>query len=218
MQILFQSSDLIVCVKPVGVTSQGEAQNAMPQMLSQQLGGQVYPVHRLDTQTGGVMVYARTNRSAASLSECIRQGSLHKEYLAVIEGIPAEDTGTLKDLLFHDRMKNKTYVVARKRAGVKEAILDYHVLQSVQSDGKSYSLVHVLLHTGRTHQIRVQFSSRGLPLLGDGKYGSKDNRCTAALWAYRLRFPLKDVQESFFCPPPDAFPWTLFDRELISCI
>ena len=218
MQILFQSSDLIVCVKPVGVTSQGEAQNAMPQILSQQLGGQVYTVHRLDTQTGGVMVYARTKQSAARLSACIQNNRLQKEYLAVIEGVPAEKAGTLTDLLFHDRTKNKTYVVARKRAGVKEAVLDYEVLQTVQLEGKNYSLVHVLLHTGRTHQIRVQFSSRGFPLLGDGKYGSKDNRCAAALWACRLSFPQSGKQVCFSCPPPDAFPWTLFDRELISCI
>lgn len=217
MQILFQSNDLTVCVKPVGVTSQGEAQSAMPQLLSQQLGGEIYPVHRLDTQTGGVMVYARTKQSAARLSECIRQGVFRKEYLAVVEGIPTEKRGTLTDLLYHDRTKNKTYVVARKRAGVKEAVLDYTVLQAVQSEGKTYSLVHVLLHTGRTHQIRVQFSSRGLPLLGDGKYGSKDNRCAAALWAFRVTFPENGIEGSYTCPPPEEFPWTLFDRELTVC-
>lgn len=218
MQVLFESEELAVCVKPVGVSSQGEDPGTMPQLLVGQLGGQIFPVHRLDTQTGGIMVYARTQQAAAQLSGCIQKSLLHKEYLAVAEGVPTEKSGTLTDLLFHDRTKNKTYVVSRKRAGVKESVLDYEVLQSVAEEERTYSLVRVRLHTGRTHQIRVQFSSRGLPLLGDGKYGSKDNRCTSALWACRLAFPWKGKSLTFSCPPPEAFPWTLFEKEQLSCI
>ena len=218
MQILYESQSLAGCVKPVGVSSQGEQPDAMPQLLAAQLGGAFFPVHRLDTQTGGVMVYARTKDAAAFLSDAIRENLLHKEYLAVAEGIPAEKSGTLTDLLFHDRAKNKTYVVARKRAGVKQAVLDYDVLQTVFEAEKAYSLLRVRLHTGRTHQIRVQFSSRGLPLMGDGKYGSRDNRCTAALWAYRLSFPWEGQNLTFSCPPPETFPWTLFEKESLSCI
>ena len=218
MQILFESKELAVCVKPVGVSSQGEDAAAMPQLLSAQLGGTFFPIHRLDTQTGGVMVYARTQKAAAQLSAAVQKNLLRKEYLAVTEGVPAEKNGTLTDLLFHDRTKNKTYVVARRRAGVKEAVLDYDVLQTAAEGEKAYSLVHVRLHTGRTHQIRVQFSSRALPLLGDGKYGSKDNRCSAALWACRLSFPWEGENLTFSCPPPEVFPWTLFEKEPLSCI
>ena len=203
---LYQDSRFAVCVKPVGIASQGDAAAAMPALLSAQLGGPFFPVHRLDQAVGGVMVYARTPQTAAELSAQMQRGAFQKEYLAVLTGTPAEKNGELTDLLFHDRAKNKTYVVSRKRSGVKEARLSYEVL--VERDG--LTLVRVLLHTGRTHQIRVQFASRKLPLLGDGKYGSKDNRCAAALWSYRLSF-----SGQTFSALPEGFPWDLFETEAL---
>ena len=206
IEILKETNRLVVCVKPVGAASQGEAPGAMPQLLAAQLGCAVYPVHRLDQAVGGVMVYAKTAQEAAHLTQAMGQGSMQKTYLAVLTGCPAERAGTLEDLLFHDRVKNKTYVVRRPRGGVKQARLHYEIL--AEQDG--LSLARIRLETGRTHQIRVQFASRGLPLLGDGKYGSRDNRCACALWSYRLSFPDGKNEAVFEAQPPSRFPWTLF--------
>ena len=178
----------------------------MPQLLAAQLGCEVFPVHRLDQAVGGVMVYAKTAQEAAHLTQAMGQGSMQKTYLAVLTGCPAERAGTLEDLLFHDRVKNKTYVVRRPRGGVKQARLHYEIL--AEQDG--LSLARIRLETGRTHQIRVQFASRGLPLLGDGKYGSRDNRCACALWSYRLSFPDGKDEAVFEAQPPSRFPWTVF--------
>ena len=211
-EILYQDAQIIVCVKPAGILSQGDTPDAMPSVLCHELGcDTVYPVHRLDQAVGGVMVYAKTPKAAAALSSSMQKGDFHKEYRAVLQGVPQENAATLEDLLFFDRSKNKSFVVKRKRAGVKEASLSYEVLQRAQS----LTLVRVHLHTGRTHQIRVQFASRKLPLLGDGKYGSADNRCAVALWSARLSFPhpvsgkTLDVSAS----PPEQFPWTVFDGD-----
>ena len=152
------------------------------------------------------MVYAKTAQEAARLAQAMGQGKMEKTYLAVLTGCPAEKAGTLEDLLFHDRVKNKTYVVRRPRGGVKQARLHYEILAG--QDG--LSLARIRLETGRTHQIRVQFASRGLPLLGDGKYGSRDNRCTCALWSHRLSFPDGKQKALFEAQPPSQFPWTVF--------
>lgn len=157
--------------------------SASPAETSLGLHGEIYPVHRLDQAVGGVMVYARTKQAAAALSRAIQEGRMEKEYLAVLTKPMAEPHGTLRDLLYHDRVKNKTYVVKRKRNGVKEAVLDYETLAS----GVEGTLIRVHLHTGRTHQIRVQFAARGCPLAGDGKYGGKGS--APLLWSYRLSFP-----------------------------
>ena len=198
IEILKETARYLVCVKPIGTAAQGTQQEAMPQLLSAQLGCGIFPVHRLDQTVGGVMVYAKTAQEAARLTQ--------KTYLAVLTGCPAERAGTLEDLLFHDRAKNKTYVVRRPRGGVKQARLHYEIL--AKQDG--LSLARIRLETGRTHQIRVQFASRGLPLLGDGKYGSRDNRCACALWSYRLSFPDGKGEAVFEAQPPARFPWTVF--------
>ena len=171
IEILEQTPQLVLCVKPVGVRAQGEAEADLPALLKRQLGCEIYPVHRLDQAVGGVMVFAKTAPAAAKLSQAIAGGELQKEYLAVLERSPERAEGELSDRLFHDRTKNKTYVVSRQRKGVKEAKLAYRVLD-VQN---GLCLVRIRLYTGRTHQIRVQFASRGMPLVGDGKYGSRKN-------------------------------------------
>lgn len=210
-EILYADAAVAVVVKPAGVLSQGDAENAMPALLQKRLGGAIFPVHRLDQPTGGVMVYARTQDAAAKLSAQMQSEAFGKEYLAVLDGTPEPAEGELHDLLFFDRQKGKSYAVRRKRAGVKDARLAYRVL--AQAEG--LTLVRVRLFTGRTHQIRVQFSSRGWPLTGDGKYGSRNNRCAPALWSAELHFahPVTGETLTFRSQPPEAYPWTLFSPD-----
>ena len=206
IEILQETKTSVVCVKPVGIAAQGMDAQALPQLLAAQLSCEVYPVHRLDQAVGGVMVYAKTAKEAARLTQSMGEGGMQKTYLAVLTGCPEEISSTLEDLLFHDRVKNKTYVVRRPRGGVKKAVLSYEIL--AEAEGLSLALVR--LQTGRTHQIRVQFASRGFPLLGDGKYGSRDNRCTCALWSFRLPLPTGSRPQTFEALPPHQYPWTQF--------
>lgn len=208
MEILEQNAAYVVCIKPAGIPSQGEGLDAMPVRLAAEVGGEIYPVHRLDQAVGGVMVYARTKQAAAALSRAIQEGRMEKDYLAVLTKPMAEASGTLRDLLYHDRVKNKTYVVKRKRNGVKEAVLDYETLAS----GAEGTLVRVHLHTGRTHQIRVQFASRGCPLAGDGKYGGRGS--APLLWSYRLAFPdPRDGTMRIFERRPEGPAWDVLFAE-----
>ena len=205
----------MICCKPVGVLSEdGQAGRCMPELLREHYRslGQKNPyiatVHRLDKITGGVMVFSRRREVTGKLTAAVAEHRVAKEYLAVLRGTPAQDEATLTDLLFRDAAHNKSYVVKRMRKGVRQASLSY----TVQGKADGLTLVRVQLHTGRTHQIRVQFSSRGLPLLGDIRYGSKDPRCTAALWSCRLAFrhPVTGKRVDVFCPPPRVYPWDLF--------
>lgn len=207
-EILFADEAIAVCLKPSGVLSQGDGEAALPVLLRAQLGGEIYPVHRLDQPVGGVMVFARTREAAAKLSAAMQTEAFSKRYLAVLGSAPEQPEGTLRDLLFFDRSRNKSFVVRRKRAGVKEALLSYRTLGAAEG----LTLVSVRLHTGRTHQIRVQFASRGMPLLGDGKYGSRSNRCAVALWSAALCFPHPTTGEAlrFTAQPPQVYPWSLF--------
>ena len=210
IEILEQTPQLVLCVKPVGVRAQGEAEADLPALLKQQLGCEIYPVHRLDQAVGGVMVFAKTAPTAAKLSQAIAGGTLQKEYLAVLERSPERAEGELSDLLFHDRTKNKTYVVSRQRKGVKEAKLAYRVLD-VQN---GLCLVRIRLYTGRTHQIRVQFASRGMPLVGDGKYGSRKNAASPALWSYALTLPMGGAIARIRARPEAAGVWAPFEQAL----
>ena len=177
MEILYSDKDLVVLVKPVGMDSEHEVPAA--------LGGEIYPIHRLDKNVGGVMVYAKTKTAAAALSKAVQEGTMVKEYVATVHGCPPE-TGDWEDLLWKDSAKNKVFVVKRERKGVKKARLEYKRL----TEGET-SLVRVRLHTGRSHQIRVQFSSRGFPLVGDHKYGSRDEKNEPMLFSCCLTFPYK---------------------------
>ena len=202
IEILQETKTSVVCVKPVGIAAQGTDPQALPQLLAAQLGCEVYPVHRLDQAVGGVMVYAKTAKEAARLTQSMGEGGMQKTYLAVLTGCPEETSNTLEDLLFHDRVKNKTYVVRRPRGGVKKAVLSYEIL----AEAEGLSLARVRLQTGRTHQIRVQFASRGCPLAGDGKYGGKGS--APLLWSYRLSFPdPRDGRMQTFEKSPENPPW-----------
>ena len=184
MKILFSDENLVVCLKPVGLDSEHQ----LPQTLTDAVGGEIYTVHRLDKNVGGVMVYARNKQTAAYLSRLIQEGHLVKEYVARVHGTPP-DNGDWQDLLFKDSRKNKVFVVKRQRAGVKAARLEFSHL----GDG----LVRVRLHTGRSHQIRVQFASRGFPLVGDHKYGAKDEQKNPMLYSCCLSFPYKGEDRKF---------------------
>lgn len=175
VSVLYQDESIIAAVKPYGVLSEPDEKRInMPSLLQEQIGCErVYPVHRLDRTTQGVMVYALTQKAASALSAQIRRGEMQKTYLAVVEGVPDEPSGEYVDWLYFDRRKNKSYVVKRERKGVKEARLRYEVLNTAEVEGEPLSLIKIRLLTGRTHQIRVQFASRKMPLVGDRRYGSK---------------------------------------------
>ena len=191
MDILYSNPHIVVCVKPVGLDSEIQ----VPEALKAQLGGDLFTVHRLDKNVGGVMVYARTKTAAAALSKAIQEGAMVKEYVAMVHGeTPA--SGDWTDLLWKDAKKNKVFVVKRQRGGVKQARLEFRTLHSGET-----SLVRIRLHTGRSHQIRVQFSSRGFPLLGDHKYGARDELTEPRLFSCCIRFPWGKEEKVF-----EAFP------------
>lgn len=186
MKIIFEDNDIVVAVKPPEILSQGDEKgraNAVD-LLKEMTGSDIFPVHRLDKGVGGVMVFAKNAKSAAELSKQVSDRTMEKTYLALLHGEITEEKGRLEDLLFFDRGKNKSFVVKRERRGVKKALLDYECI----SKGEGRSLVRVKLITGRTHQIRVQFSSRGYPLFGDRRYGAKDEENNIALLSKEISF------------------------------
>ncbi len=211
--ILFEDGSVIVAVKPAGVEAQAsQSGRDMISLLSEHTGGEIFPVHRLDRGTVGVMVYAKTKNAAAYLSDAFANGKTEKLYLAVTLGTPSEKVGTYTDLLFHDVRKNKSFVTDKKRAGVKSASLSYSVMETI-SEENSPTLVLVKLHTGRTHQIRVQFASRKTPLYGDGRYGGKISGVSdPALACVKLSFPRPDTGEVMdFTFTPDGGVWDRFN-------
>jgi len=202
MKILYEDANVVACVKPVGMSSEDD----FPKELSTQLNSDIYPLHRLDTPVGGVMVYAKTKSAAAKYSKKIAENTdFTKTYVTVCEGVFEEQSGTMEDLLFKDSRKNKSFVVKKERKGVKKALLTYMVLGTAQYGDKVCSLVSITLKTGRSHQIRVQFASRKHPLLGDGKYGSKING-DIALFSYKIETDGKCFTEN----PPNVKPWKMF--------
>lgn len=191
MEILYSDRDIVVCIKPVGLDSE----KGVPDALKEQLGGEIFSLHRLDKNVGGVMVYARQKQAAAALSKAIQEGTMVKEYYAMVHGTPPE-SGDWEDLLWKDSAKNKVFVVKRERKGVKKARLEFQ-----RRTAGTQSLVHIRLHTGRSHQIRVQFASRGFPLVGDHKYGSRDEAAAPLLFSCALTFPFRGKTWHFEAKP-----------------
>ena len=216
MKVLFEDSEILVLVKQVGVPSEDtkSGEKGILSKINEELySGPIYLLHRLDRNVGGVMVFAKTKKSAANISKQIQDNTLKKTYLAVVDGVIKEKQGVYKDLLFKDSTKNRSYVVNRVRKGVKEASLEYVVLRETEEK----TLVKVTLHTGRTHQIRVQFSSRKTPLCSDVKYGSKDRKGEIALFSHSISFehPLtKEVLIFKAFPDKISYPWDLFGSDL----
>ena len=212
LRILAQTPGYILCVKPRGVSSEA-GEGGMPELIAETLGvppERVFPVHRLDRETGGVMVYALTKHAAAALSAGIAEGKLQKEYLAVTEGLPQESSGQWKDLLYWDRTIRKSFPVQRQRKGVKDAELSFEMIGRTDQN----ALLRIEPKTGRTHQIRVQCASRGLPLWGDGRYGGREKQ-GFGLWCRGIAFPDPDGKGTVRAEadPPAEMPWTLFFPE-----
>ena len=210
MEVLYLDEDILVCIKPPRVLSTDEP-GGVPELARQELGqpqADVRTVHRLDRVVSGVMVLARSAQAASELSRQIREGSFQKEYLAVIHGSPAQDQGQLRDLLYRDKARRMTMVAQEPGKGVQQALLDYQVL----GRREGLSLVKIRLHTGRTHQIRVQFASRGMPLVGERKYSTLEDDCQIALWSHALGFvhPTTGKPMSIRKQPPREYPWELF--------
>ena len=201
MEIICNNDEFVTVIKPFGISSQENGRDGLPDIIKRELQlSEIYTVHRLDTVTSGVMVYAKTKKAAAVLSKGITDGTFQKEYLAVVHGEVSPEKGIMEDFLFKDSRKNKSFVVKSERKGVKKASLEYEVTEVKNG----LSLVKIKLHTGRTHQIRVQFSSRRHPVYGDGKYGASDNIPFIALFSHRISFisPENGERVSFVSPRP----------------
>lgn len=212
--VIFEDEDILVINKPVGILSEDsqKGEKGILTLLQNESRKSLHLLHRLDREVGGVMVFAKNKKSASALSTDIANGKLQKSYLAVTDGIPENDKGVYKDLLFKDSKKNRSFVVNRMRKGVRDASLEYVVLKKTEKN----ALVRVLLHTGRTHQIRVQFASRKTPLTGDGKYGSKVRGFNIALHSHNIKFVHPTTKEWVeFTSNPDfnLYPWNLGSAE-----
>ncbi|MGI6028458.1 MAG: RluA family pseudouridine synthase [Candidatus Heteroscillospira sp.] len=213
MDFIYKDNSIVVCLKPRGVLSTDEP-GGLPELIRNEIGENecVRTVHRLDRVVGGLMVLARSGEAASILSEQIRKQELGKAYLAVTHGEILRERGRMTDLLRRDKAERKTYVTGTPGPDAREAILDYELLG--RSGGMS--LVRIELLTGRTHQIRAQFSSRGFPLVGDRKYGDPEEKCGIALWSCFLEFrhPRSGRTLRFSAPPPDIYPWNVFDIQI----
>ena len=208
MELIYVDEDVLVCLKPARVLSTDEP-GGVPDLAREALGdpeADIRTVHRLDRVVSGLMVLARNAKAASDLSRQIREEKFEKEYMAVVHGIPEQKTGTLRDLLGRDKARKMTYVAAEPAKGVQEAVLDY----TVQGTAEDMSLVRIRLQTGRTHQIRVQFASRGMPLVGERKYSERNDPCEIALWSCRIAFthPKTGEKMEFLHRPPEIYPWT----------
>lgn len=211
MRILYKDAAVIACTKPPKVLSTDEP-GGLPELIRQELGdvrADIRTVHRLDRAASGLMVLARSAQAASELSRQIREGEFEKEYMAILCG-RAEAGGELWDLLYRDKARKMTFVADTPAKGVQEARLSYTTLDRAEG----MSLVRIRLQTGRTHQIRCQFASRGLPLAGDRKYGGEGLDCPLALWSCTVGFshPVTGERLRFFAPPPESWPWNVFDQ------
>jgi len=206
MKILYEDKNVAVIVKPPEILSQfSEKEENAVSILKEKTGSEIFVISRLDRNVGGVTVFAKNQKTAADLTRQMQSGEFKKEYIAAVYGCPEEDKGEFHDLLFKDSRKNKSFVVKKERKGVKKASLEYEVIEKRDE----ISIVKIHLHTGRTHQIRVQFSSRKMPLVGDGKYGAKDNVKNMGLFCREISFKNIATKETmtFSAEPENVYPW-----------
>lgn len=210
MEILYSDNDVLVCIKPARVLSTDEP-GGLPELIRRALNdpnADVRTVHRLDRVVSGLMVLARNAAAASELSRQIREDQFGKEYLAIVHGKPAQEAATLTDLLIRDKARKMTFIAAEPMKGAQEAILSYRLLET----SRDLSMVRIQLQTGRTHQIRVQFSSRGMPLVGERKYAQLEDPCEIALWSCAVSFnhPRTGERMNFYREPPAEYPWSSF--------
>lgn len=219
IEILYKNKDFLVCVKPQGIPSQPDTTSSedMTTLLCAQLdeaneNSNIFVIHRLDRATGGLILYARNKAAAAEFSSLVAEkNGFEKHYVTVVSGKPEQENGTMCDYLFKDSAQKKAFVVKSERKGAKFASLDYEVANTVIHNNNEFSLLKIKLNTGRFHQIRAQFSSRGMPIWGDGKYGSREKASNFALWASRLAFTYRGKKFEFEKDPNfDSIPWNLF--------
>ena len=221
--ILHEDNHIIVALKPQNVPScEDESKDKdMLTMIKEYIKekynkpGNVYLglVHRLDRPTGGVMVFAKSSKAAARLSEQLKDGDFEKRYYAVLCGTPKEEKATLTHYMKKNAINNMVYVCPPTVAGAKFAELEYNLLEKTDE----LSLVDVRLHTGRSHQIRVQMNAIGTPIYGDMRYGGeKAKKGNLSLWAYYLSFthPVSKERMVFRVQPPkDLTPWNKFNTD-----
>ncbi len=218
IDILYKDGNLIAVCKPAGMPSQSDttgdldAMSAASRALAE-LGEDscLWLVHRLDRVVGGVLVFARTKNAASRISELVGGRGMEKEYFAVVEG--DAEGGYLVDYLYKDSRMGKAFVVKEGKSGAKRAELEYSPIATNMTERGIYSLVRVKLHTGRFHQIRAQFASRGMAIVGDGKYGSRDNRAKMpALFSSSLTFGFGNERINVKKTPDiKSYPWSIFD-------
>lgn len=224
ISILYEDNHLLVVEKPINIPVQADrsGDNDLLTILKadikvrEQKPGNVFLglVHRLDRPVGGVMVFAKTSKAASRLADAIRKQEFHRTYLAVVRGIPKQESGKLEHYLYKDTRKNMVHAVAKNHKQAKKAVLEYKTLNRTED----LSLLSVKLHTGRSHQIRVQLAASGFPLYGDQKYGQHVNRPgqQIALWAHTLAFPHTTTKEikTFQSVPPNNDPWYIWAQLL----
>ena len=209
INIIFEDENIVVCLKPRGIISQEDSsgKESMISILKEKCDSEIFPIHRLDREVAGVMVFAKNKQSAANLNAQMVNGGFVKEYIAIVHSKPQEESGIFCDLLFKDSKKNKSYVVKRDRKGVKKASLEYNLIETFSVNDVILSKIRIKLHTGRTHQIRVQFASRKMPRIADKKYGANDDFKNIGLWSYKITFFHPKTKEilSFNCEPDFVF-------------
>ena len=209
IDILCRGKGYVIVKKPVASDSEDTGEDSVPALVREAVGArEAYPVHRLDKVVGGAMLVATDKAAATRLSVAVQEDRIKKEYICICEGVFDSPSGKMLDLLYFDRSKKKSYPVKKMRNGVKDASLSYEVIaERTLQDGRRISMCRVLLETGRTHQIRVQFASRAHSILGDGKYGSRDKGCAVALMCHALT--VDGVRTE--CSMPADYPWNLFE-------
>ena len=204
MDILYRDKYCTVAQKDIGTVCEDAGANSLPALVRNICGGEAHPVHRIDKVAGGAVLLGNT----PAYAEKLRSAGFDKEYLFITVGSLPEKSGVLSDLVYHDTQKNKSYVVNRMRRGVREATLEYTVI----AEKEGYALVKAKMITGRTHQIRLQFSSRKTPLYGDKRYGGTGDK--TALWSYKLKFVSGGKEHTVISVPPvSQYPWSLFGEE-----